>query len=100
MVPNGADTTIFFPKPRALEVRRRLRCEESDFIVLYSGGIGGYYKLEKVISALGKINPRLKIKLIMIGTGPNIDKVMTLARNSDLAESVIHICPTSDKSEL
>jgi glycosyltransferase involved in cell wall biosynthesis len=100
LVPNGADTTIFFPKPRDQKIRSKLGCKESDFIILYSGHIGGYYRLDSVISALGKVTPHLGIKLVMIGMGPDIDKVMALAKNLGLTESVLHIWPTNNKTEL
>lgn len=48
VVPNGADANIFVPYNKR-SARRKLGLSEDDFIIVYNGLVGVYYKLDFVI---------------------------------------------------
>jgi len=100
LVPNGADVTIFKKYDKNI-VRRKLGLNYNDFIVVYNGLIGGYYKLDHVIRALTKLPRQIKnVKLLMIGDGPDVPRVLTLSKNLGLHESVLYLGVKNDKKEI
>jgi len=70
VVPNGADLEYFRPKDKT-EARRRLNFANDDFLILYAGTIGGYYKVAdaiKVFKELDNTTSNRTIKLVLAGT--------------------------------
>jgi glycosyltransferase involved in cell wall biosynthesis len=100
LVPNGADVTVFKQYDKNI-IRRKLGLGNNDFIIVYSGGIGGYYKLDNVIGALTKLLSQTKnVKLLMIGDGPDVPRVLTLSKNLGLHENVLYLGVKNDKKEI
>jgi len=100
LVPNGADCKVFKPYPMT-EVRNQLGLDERDFVLVYSGGIGGYYRVDLLIKALSILSKKnQKIKLILLGNGPDTTKVMTLAKDLKVDDRVFLIGPITDKKYL
>ena len=100
VVWNGADITVF--KPYAKNIgRKKLALSDSDFIIIYSGGIGGYYKLDVVIRALTKLYNQIKsIKLMIIGDGPDLPFVLGLSKKLGLRDKVLYLGVKNDKNEI
>jgi len=100
LLPNGADTTIFKPHDKA-SIRERLGLEKDDFIVVYSGGIGGYYRLDVVVRALANLNDSYKdnVKLVMVGGG-ELPAVLKIANDLRLNEKVIYLGVKDDRREI
>jgi glycosyltransferase involved in cell wall biosynthesis len=100
LVPNGADVTVFKQYGKNL-IRRKLRLDDDNFIIVYSGLIGGYYKLDTVIKALAKLlSLNKKIRLLMIGDGSDVPNVLELSKNLNLTASVIYLGVKNDKTEI
>jgi len=99
LVPNGADVTVFRQYNKNI-VRRKLGLNDDDFIVVYNGLIGGYYKFEKILTALNKLSQTKNVKLLMIGGGPDISKALTLSKNLGLHENVLYLGVKNDKKEI
>jgi len=73
LVPNGADVTVFKPLTR--------KKKNEVFMIFYSGGIGGYYRLEVAVRAIKRLEEKgvKDIKLVIAGAG-EMEKVLNLAR--------------------
>jgi len=100
LVPNGADVTVFKPYDKTI-IRRKLGLNNNDFIVVYNGLIGGYYKFDTILTALAKLRNQTKnVKLLMIGDGPDVSKVFTLSKNLGLRENVVYLGVKKDKKEI
>jgi len=100
ILPNGADTIIFKPHNKA-NVRRKLGIKENDFVMVYSGTIGEYYRIDIVIKALAKLmNKYRNLKFIIVGNGPDISKVIKIAKILKIYEKVLYLGVKNDKKEL
>ncbi len=90
LVPNGADAITFIPKHH----------RKNSFIILYSGAVGGYYRLDVVIKALKRlVDIKLDIKLVIIGDG-EINKILSMASKYCLSSNVEYKGSIADTSEL
>jgi len=103
IVPNGADIDIFKPQPNSKKIllREKLGLTSDDFVIVYSGMIGGYYKIDIVIRAIKKLRARIPcIKFILIGNGPDLNHVLDLAKELELENVVRYLGEKIDKHEI
>lgn len=93
LIPNGADIKIF--KPSVNKVPRK------EFRLFYSGGVGGYYRLDIVGEAILRlINAGVTdVRLIIAGTGP-VDNFINLANKIGIAKNIEYIGAITEKTEL
>lgn len=97
LVPNGASSSSFKPLENKLD--------DGLFKIVYSGGIGEYYRLDIVVSSLKKLADRgfQNIRLIMVGRETNhavLDSLLTYAEDNGLKNSVVYLGNKSDVKEL
>ena len=97
LVPNGASSSSFKPLESKLD--------DGLFKIVYSGGIGEYYRLDIVVSSLKKLADRgfQNIRLIMVGRETNhavLDNLLAYAFNNGLKSSVIYLGNKIDVKEL
>ena len=97
LVPNGASSSSFMPLENKLE--------DGLFKIVYSGGIGEYYRLDIVVSSLKKLADRgvKNIRLFMVGRETNhavLDSLLAYAIDNGLKSSVIYLGNKSDVKEL
>jgi glycosyltransferase involved in cell wall biosynthesis len=97
LVPNGASSSSFKPLENKLD--------DGLFKIVYSGGIGEYYRLDIVVSSLKKLADRgfQNIRLIMVGRETNhavLDNILAYAFDNGLKSSVIYLGNKSDVTEL
>jgi glycosyltransferase involved in cell wall biosynthesis len=91
IMPNGADTSVFYPLNK-LEIRKKLNLAESDFVIVYSGMIGNYYKLDVVLKAFANIrDSSVSLKFLMVGEGPDLPILQKLAAHLGLSDSVLYL---------
>jgi glycosyltransferase involved in cell wall biosynthesis len=101
VVPNGADIDIFKPYCNKYALRSKTGFDGCDLIMVYSGGIGLYYRLDIVLKALKKINDKVQnVKLLMVGYGSNIEKIVNLAVELGLQNNVFYLGAKMEKIEL
>jgi glycosyltransferase involved in cell wall biosynthesis len=62
IVPNGADVNVFKPYEKDA-VRRRLGLKNDEFIIVYEGGVGGYYRLDAVVRAFAGLDNAVRNKI-------------------------------------
>jgi glycosyltransferase involved in cell wall biosynthesis len=100
ILPNGADVNVFRPYEKDI-IRRRLGLKNDEFIIIYEGGVGGYYRLDVVVRAIAKLDDltRSKIRLLIIGSG-DVSTVLKLAEDFGLKDNVIYLGVKNDKVEL
>ncbi len=100
VVPNGADINVFRPYEKNI-TRKKLGLKAKDFIIVYEGGVGDYYRLDVVVKALAKLDNEIKdkIKLLIIGYG-KISNILRLAEELVLSNNVIYLGKEYNKSRL
>jgi glycosyltransferase involved in cell wall biosynthesis len=101
VVPNGADATVFRPYNRETN-RRKIGIGTDDFVIVYSGKIGEYYRLDVAVHALAKLENEIreKVKLLMVGTAPDLPKITAMAKDLGIENNVIYLGVKNDKKEL
>ena len=91
LMPNGADTSVFCPLVKS-ETRKKLNLSESDFVIVYSGIIGGYYKLDVVIKLLANIRGSTgSFKFLIVGEGSELPALKKLSAQLGLNDSVFYL---------
>jgi glycosyltransferase involved in cell wall biosynthesis len=93
LVPNGADCSVFRPLDR--------KPNKDFFEIIYSGGIGFYYRLEVVIEALRTLVDRglSEIRLLIVGRGA-IESVLRCAYQLGVRDEVAYLGNMSNSREL
>ncbi|MPZ07601.1 MAG: glycosyltransferase [Nitrososphaeraceae archaeon] len=101
IIRNGADIAVFRPKDRILS-RNKFGVSNNDFVLVYSGNVGGYYRLDILVHALKQITEKYdaNVKLIIAGRGIGLQDVLKLARDIGLQDKVIYIGKIMNKEEL
>ena len=94
LVPNGADVEVFYPLSAEEEELKKIKCglNASDFVIVYSGGIGGYYRLDVIVKALKvfkESNDVSDVKFVFIGRG-EVKEVLRLANKLGLSREVMY----------
>jgi glycosyltransferase involved in cell wall biosynthesis len=100
VVPNGADVSAFRPYEKD-SARRRLGFKDDEFIIIYEGGVGGYYRLDVVVRALARLNNavREKMRLLIVGSG-EVPNLLRLAEKFGLKDNMVYLGVKNDKVEL
>jgi len=93
LLPNGADVKLFHPKSQnqRAEIRKALGLSEDDFVFVYAGVVGWYYRIDVVIKALLKLvgEQQIKnIKLFVIGGGNKLREYSELTEKLGLTDYV------------
>ena len=83
-LPNGADLNYFKPDEIKTEWRIKNNFSNSDFILLYAGILGYAQGLEIIIRAAEILKEQPLIKFILIGSGPEKEKLIHLANKKQL----------------
>lgn len=93
LVPNGADIKTFKPL--------RVKKKSNNFTIFYSGGIGGYYRLDIAAKAVMKLVDKglRNIKLILAGRG-EVEKLLDLVPTLFKSGNIKYIGVIEDKAEL
>jgi colanic acid biosynthesis glycosyl transferase WcaI len=89
LLRNGSDTKLFTPEKRTSDARRRL-INDDKFIALYAGLHGLAQGLDQVLEAANKL-PFEQYRFILIGDGPEKEKLMEKAKN--LSADIVFVDP-------
>jgi len=74
VAPNGADLEVFKPVNR-MKARSLLQLRDDDFVIVYAGGIGGYYRPLELLKTIKKLESKSagkRVKLLL--AGPIVDR--------------------------
>lgn len=93
LVSNGADSTVF--KPTVHKHDRNI------FTLLYSGGIGYYYRLDAIIKAIKKLvdGGFQNFKLVIAGAG-EVQEILNLANDLGVIDKIDYIGSIGNAAEL
>jgi len=80
LIPNGVDTTLFRPVPRAVGEPRT---------VLYAGRLSEEKNLGAILDAAAEIAQRVKLQVTFIGDGPERPRLEARARQRQVAVSFL-----------
>jgi glycosyltransferase involved in cell wall biosynthesis len=83
-LPNGIDFHAFNINASGVEFRLRLKYTESDFLLVYAGIIGHAQGLEVVLNAAEITKGNERIQYLIIGDGPELDKLIKMKDNMNL----------------
>ena len=77
-LPNGVDLSYYNNDTVVSNWRTENNFQQDDFILLYAGIIGHAQGLEVIIKAAEKLKDHSKIKFILLGSGPEKEKLQHL----------------------
>jgi colanic acid biosynthesis glycosyl transferase WcaI len=103
VLPNGADTNVFKPAFEKEYLRIKYGFKKDDFILVYSGYIGKYYRLDVCVKALAKLyemNVSKNVKLMLIGEGEDLEGIFSLSKMLNVEGKVVYMGVKHDKREL
>ena len=94
IVPTGIDIEKFYreknKKINIPQTRQKLGINEDDFVIIFVGRIAAEKNLELLLSAMkGLVNISDKIKLLVIGDGPDLEKYKEYSVKNKLEENII-----------
>ena len=95
--PNGVDVDFFEGEHENFPWRTELNIQSDDFVLLYAGIIGHAQGLEVIIGA-AEILRDLSIKFLIVGDGPEKEKLMNMASGYELSN--VHFLPNLEKSKI
>lgn len=102
VISNGANTKIFKPNiQNKNSIRKKVGLDTRDFVLIHSGLLGEYYKIEVIVHAMKILLPKIPtLKLILIGGGSDIDNIMNLAENLGISENVKYLGKKNNRSDV
>lgn len=100
IVSNGADLSVFRPYDRIAK-RSKLGLEKGDFIFVFSGTVGLYYRLDIVARAIQKLKEKnCIVKLLILGDGQDTKRIIEIAKEGMIQNQILHLGTEHDKFEL
>jgi len=83
IIPNGVDVDFFFQKSK-----EKSRNEDDFFTIGFVGFLGDWVDFSSVFTSVAQMKATMKLKILIVGDGPNLGKIQKFADDSDLAEQV------------
>lgn len=100
IVSNGADLTVFKPHDQT-RMRKKIGLNPSDYVFIFSGTIGLYYRLDVVVKALQKLKTNGCVaRLLLLGNGGDLEMIMNLAKEIQIENQILYLGTKNDKTEL
>ena len=90
LIPNGANTTLFYPQPEAGRILRKELGLDKKFIVLYAGIHGIAQGLEMLIDAAKHLQHEPAIHFLFVGEGPRKNELIEYANGLHLHNISFH----------
>lgn len=89
IIPIGADFTLFHPGSN-LALRKQLKLQESETILIYIGNLHYPRRLDHLLQAFKFASQDVSsLRLLMVGGGSDLERLKKLARNLNLVNRVI-----------
>jgi glycosyltransferase involved in cell wall biosynthesis len=83
-LPNGVDVSYYNPSTVKGNWRKENGFQENDILFLYAGIIGLAQGLEIILSAAEKLKGNSAIKFILLGSGPEKEKLQAIQKEKQL----------------
>lgn len=84
-LPNGVDVSYYNPSTVTGNWRKENGFQENDILFLYAGIIGLAQGLEIILSAAEKVKDNSSIKFILLGSGPEKEKLQNIQKEKQLS---------------
>lgn len=97
-LPNGVDLSYYNPDAVTSNWREKRGFSSDDILLFYGGIIGHAQGLEVILQAAKKVKAFSKLKFVLIGEGPEKEKLVTLKEK--LALSNVTFLPAVPKTEM
>ncbi len=97
-LPNGVDMNYYSIDQVESHWRKENGLNDDDFLLLYAGIIGHAQGLEVILHAASQIQSHSKIKFLLLGSGPERDKLMAL--KEELRLTNVHFLDAVGKKEM
>ena len=95
-LPNGVDLSYYNTNNTTSNWRLVNKISKDDFILLYAGIIGHAQGLEVLINAADKLKKYANIKFVLLGSGPEKEKLQVLQEKLKI-ENVLFFDPVTKK---
>ena len=96
---NSVEAPVYGSPEDSKALRKQLGVAEGEQVILSVGRLSlekGHVDLVRALAALRKIAPSLRPKLIIVGDGPERERIATAAREAGLTEQLIFAGHTAD----
>lgn len=84
-LPNGVDVSYYNPTAVSKHWRKENGFQDNDILFLYAGIIGLAQGLEIILSAADKTKTHSNIKFILVGSGPEKEKLQDIKEKNQLS---------------
>ncbi|MCC6055998.1 MAG: glycosyltransferase family 4 protein [Desulfurococcaceae archaeon] len=94
--PNYVDEDVFSPNVDGKWVRELLQVAQDEKLIIYMGRLSPEKGLDTLLDAISIVfnrYPRLKFKLLIIGSGPKKDRLIKKCKEQSLCEKVLFMNP-------
>lgn len=98
VISNGVDTQLFRPELRKQSIRNQFGINDGETWVMYCGLLGVAQGLDTVVRAAHILQPRTDIRLVIIGDGPEREKIRDLIAELDTTN--VELCGRRPKSDI
>jgi glycosyltransferase involved in cell wall biosynthesis len=89
VIPNGVDCDKFYPDTTNREtVRRYLGFDDKDIVIVTVGRLVPRKKMSELIQITHDLNKRHNIKLLIVGDGPEKEKLVRLSRSLGMSGNI------------
>lgn len=93
--PNWTETKNFYPIKDTSQLKEEFGFKSTDYIVLYSGGIGEKQGLDAILTSAKNLAVHQRLQFIICGTGPYKEVLKEKAKNMKLHN--VHFMPLQPK---
>ena len=93
--PNWTETKKFYPINDTSKLKEEFGFKSTDYIVLYSGGIGEKQGLDAILTSAKNLAARQRLQFIICGTGPYKEVLKEKAESMNLNN--VHFMPLQAK---
>ena len=88
--PLGFDPQVFKPMVKDRQLAHGLGISDNDKVILFVGTIYEFSGLENIIQKFENVKDKIKgVKLLIVGGGPNFEKIKSLVNKKKLSSDVI-----------
>lgn len=94
VIPNSVETDVFnrysIDKEKTAEIRKKYGFSENDLVFCFCGRMGQEKNIDTLLEFWAKnVKPQDRMKLLLIGGGPQIDEFRELAHRLNITDTVV-----------
>lgn len=94
VIPNSVETDVFnrysIDKEKPAEIRKKYGFSETDLVFCFCGRMGQEKNIDTLLEFWAKnVKPQDRMKLLLIGGGPQIDEFRELAHRLNITDTVV-----------